>query len=288
MARPTPESLRLAADATEAAEVARQEALAQEALAVAAKAEADTADTNADAALAAAGVNGGGAGGGNNRRASISPFGGGSAIAKVVAFIALGLAILAIIFSFVLALVKPSEERVAGVAAVATEANKTANSAVTQVAAVASQVTGLKSDLATIALDVAKANDKAEEALKKPCACTVAEPAPAPVVAPKKAKKVPAGIPTVVTPQPPVVVPAPALAPMVPTGSEVCRLLSDGTARLISAPKVVLARGTVIAIEMTDSASPQAIVIGRSSGEDCNMWRARVDKTLTDHTNGRK
>ena len=75
---------------------------------------------------------------------------------------------------------------------------------------------------------------------------------------------------------------SPVLIPSAP-GNEVCRLRSDGTARLLSNRSVTLSRDYVIAVEKSDSASPSASVIARSAGEDCNAWRARVDAQLVDH-----
>ena len=67
---------------------------------------------------------------------------------------------------------------------------------------------------------------------------------------------------------------------------EICRLRSNGTARLISAPSMVLAHGHVIAISLPDQVSPDARYLPKILNEDCDTWRKRVGDKLVDRTDG--
>lgn len=58
------------------------------------------------------------------------------------------------------------------------------------------------------------------------------------------------------------------------SGAGVCRLLSDGTARLKAAPSQQVAKGQVLAVSEGGSATPKL------DGEDCNAWRRRVASSL--------
>lgn len=69
-------------------------------------------------------------------------------------------------------------------------------------------------------------------------------------------------------------------------GFEICRLRSDGTARLKSNPANVLPRDYVIATDLKDPESPNAALVDKQAGEDCNAWRARVTANLVDKTSG--
>jgi hypothetical protein len=69
-------------------------------------------------------------------------------------------------------------------------------------------------------------------------------------------------------------------------GGEICRLRSDGTARLLSAPSVVLARGYVIATNLPDPESPNAQLLRKAANEDCVTWRKWVGDKLVDKTDG--
>lgn len=215
MARSTPESLRLAADKVEEADAARKVALEAEKKANDEKAKAATADTNADAALVKAGVGvdngnakdttkgGRGAGNGNNgnngNNGGQSNSAGDGGIAKAVAYIALGIAILAIVAAFVLSLVKPSQSFVDFIAVTAKEARDLATDA-------QSKIGILKKDVDQIATVANAANDKADKALNKPCSVCEKEE----VILPSKPKSKPASKPVhKPRPQKPVT-PAPA------------------------------------------------------------------------------
>ena len=69
-------------------------------------------------------------------------------------------------------------------------------------------------------------------------------------------------------------------------GGEICRLRSNGTARLLSSPTVVLAHGHVIATNLPDPASPNAQLLSKAGKEDCVTWRKWVGDKLVDRTDG--
>jgi hypothetical protein len=69
-------------------------------------------------------------------------------------------------------------------------------------------------------------------------------------------------------------------------GYEICRLRSDGTARLKSNPSKVLPHGYVIAVDLKDPESPNAVIVEKQTTEDCNAWRTRVTLLMVDKTGG--
>lgn len=60
---------------------------------------------------------------------------------------------------------------------------------------------------------------------------------------------------------------------------EVCRLLSDGTARLKGAPQLMLPKGFVIA-QSRDTLEDAGLVVPSIHGESCDQWRRRVAREL--------
>lgn len=64
------------------------------------------------------------------------------------------------------------------------------------------------------------------------------------------------------------------------TGAGVCRLLSDGNARLRSNPSQPLSRGTVLAISQNSAENADAVVMEQQDGEDCSAWRRRAAKVV--------
>ena len=59
-------------------------------------------------------------------------------------------------------------------------------------------------------------------------------------------------------------------------GAGVCRLRSDGSARLKADPSQVTSRGQVLAVAEKTSDQGSAQLISASPGEDCATWRRRV------------
>lgn len=58
------------------------------------------------------------------------------------------------------------------------------------------------------------------------------------------------------------------------TGNGICRLLSNGTARLKANPSQVTVQGQVLA---TSQKTPDAaVVLPLATGEDCAVWRRRI------------
>lgn len=64
------------------------------------------------------------------------------------------------------------------------------------------------------------------------------------------------------------------------TGTGVCRLRSNGFARLKSNPNQKLAEGTVLAVDQATSDSGSATVISKNPSEDCTTWRHRVAEQI--------
>jgi hypothetical protein len=64
------------------------------------------------------------------------------------------------------------------------------------------------------------------------------------------------------------------------TGEGVCRMKSDGQARLADSPEKLLTRGEVIAVSEKTSDSGSAQVSPIQSGESCSAWRRRVADNL--------
>ncbi len=284
MARPDPASLRQAADAVEKAVAATQAAQQKEEAARLARADANTAEANADDAVRGA------CGTGCNGQPPqppqppvtppIPPSGNGKGKKKgccCCGIIGIILGALALIFCSVLAFTKASTGSL-------DEVKESVASAMTAMGLV-----GKKADEAKATANEARAEAKAcaQTCNKKP---ETKQPTTAKKPQAVKKPQVPKPAPqAAVTPQEPR--PAPGLVLLITPGPAVdrhsvsyedCRLRSDGTARLLTDKKTVLTHGHVIAVESQDSSSPFV----RISGEDCDAWRARMTTKLVDKTTG--
>lgn len=276
MARPSPAALRQAADAVEEAVAATEAAKQKEEQARLARAEADTAEANADDAVK--GACGTGCNGQPPQPPVVTPSGDGKKDKKkgccCCGIIGIILGALALIFCSVLAFTMVStgsleevRKSVGAVMATAGLAEKKADQALVKA--------GEAIEASKVCSQVCNKKPEAKRPVaKKPQAKKPSAPKPAPLV--------------VVPPQVPQSAPQAAPAPSAPVvdrhsvSYELCRLRSDGTARLLTDRKTVLAYGHVIAVESQDSSSPFV----RISGEDCNAWRARMTTKLVDKTTG--